>query len=228
MNSNSTEVRILIADDHSLFREGLRALLEELSNFRVVGEAADGQQTLRLLAKLKPDLLLLDLAMPRLSGMEVLRQMEKSEGRPRIIVLAAAIEPEQIREAFSLGAHAVILKESATALLLSCIEAVLAGKLWVGREAVANSSHIPDESQPLLKPESRSNQFGLTKREMEILTAIVAGNTNHELAYQFSISEQTVKHHITHIFDKMGVYNRLELALFAIHHGLVRKSEAGE
>lgn len=228
MNSKRAEVRILIADDHRLFREGLRTLLEEESGFCVVGEAADGQQALKMAAELKPDLLLLDLAMPGLSGMDVLRQMVKSEGRPWIIVMAAVIEPEQIKEAFVLGAHAVILKESATTLLFSCIETVLAGKLWVSGEAVADPSHILDGTQPLPKPGLPSIRFGLTKREMEILAAIVAGKTNREVAKQFSISEQTVKHHVTHIFDKMGVYNRLELALFAIHHGLVRKHNAGQ
>ena len=137
----------------------------------------------------------------------------------------ADFEPEQIQEVFKLGARGVILKESATTLLFSCIEAVRAGKYWIGHESVMDLSHLLDKTQQLLRPQPRAKDFGLTQRELEILAAIVAGKTNRELAEQFTISEQTVKHHITHIFDKMGVYNRLELALFAIHHGLVRKSE---
>jgi two-component system, NarL family, nitrate/nitrite response regulator NarL len=225
MSTDKSEVHILIADDHRLFREGLGALLEENRGYRVVGEAVNGPETLKLAEELKPELLLLDLVMPKLSGMEVLRQMNASEGLPRVIILTAVIETEELNEAFRLGARAVILKESATTLLFSCIEAVLAGRFWVGREAVSDVSHLPDKTRQFLKPPARTKDFGLTQREMEVLGAIVAGKTNRELAEQFEISEQTVKHHITHIFDKMGVYNRLELALFAIHHGLVRKSD---
>ncbi len=225
MTTGKSELRILIADDHRLFREGLRALLEERPGLHVVGEAATGREALKLAAETDPHLILLDLEMPKLSGLEVLRQMHIADGEPRVVVMTAVIEPEQIREAFLLGTRGVILKESATTLLFSCIEAVRAGKYWIGREAVSDLSRLLDKTQQLLAPQPRPKDFGLTPRELEILAAIVAGKTNRELADQFAISEQTVKHHITHIFDKMGVYNRLELALFAIHHGLVRKSE---
>jgi DNA-binding NarL/FixJ family response regulator len=218
------DLRILIADDHSLFREGLRGLLEERPGFAVVGEGADGRETLELVRELEPSLLLIDLQMPKVSGLEVLRQLGAAASGLRTIVLAAAIEKDQLEEAFRLGARGVILKEATTSLLLECIRAVLADKYWVMREAVSDLSTVRAGESSTGAPTPRSKNFGLTSREMEVLAAIVAGRANREIAAQFSISEQTVKHHVTKIFDKVGVYNRLELALFAIHHGLVGKS----
>lgn len=224
MNRGKHEVRILIADDHSLFREGLCKLLEEQPGFRVVGEASDGREALQLVKQRKADLLLLDLQMPSLPGMEVLRQLEAADKGLRTIVLAATIDKDQVAEAFRLGACGIVLKESATSLLLECMRAVLDGKFWVVREAVSDLSPLLNEGDYCGELKGRPKHFGLTGREMEVLAAVVAGKTNREIAGQFSISEQTVKHHVTNIFDKVGVYNRLELALFAIHHGLVGKS----
>jgi len=217
-------VRILIADDHTLFREGLRALLEEQPGFRVVGEASDGRAVLSLVGELKPDILLLDLQMPKLHGMEVLRRIGALGAGLRTILLAAVMEAEQIREALSLGARGVVLKESAITLLFKCISTVMAGQYWIGCEPVSDLSHLSAENLHSGPSKAQSKNFGLTEREIEVLNVVVAGKTNREIAEQFSISEQTVKHHITHVFDKVGVYNRLELALFAIHHGLVRKT----
>jgi two-component system, NarL family, nitrate/nitrite response regulator NarL len=215
------EVRLVIADDHRLLREGLRALFAEQPGLCIAGEAADGAEALRLVDDLKPDLLILDLALPRHSGLEVAQQMKAANFDTRIIFLTATIEPEQVREAFRLGARGIILKESPIALLLTCVKAVLAGQIWFGRKALADPSQVL-EGDFGFRHKSQPANFGLTKREMEILAAIVAGKPNRELAEQFSISEQTVKHHVTHIFDKVGVYNRLELMLFALHQGLVR------
>ncbi len=220
MGLANAKVKILIADDHALFRAGLRALLEEHPNYQVAGEAVDGPETLRLASELAPDLLLLDIEMPGLNGVEVARRISQWEHWPRVIILTANVDAENIKEVLELGVCGVILKESAIEQLFRCIETVLAGKKWVGREGAAGAAG--DVGDKLLQPID-GNRFRLTKREMEILTAIVAGRTNKELAHQLAISEQTVKHHVTNIFDKVGVYNRLELALFAIHHGLIRK-----
>jgi DNA-binding NarL/FixJ family response regulator len=218
-------MRILIADDHALFREGLHALLEEQSDFRVVGEAADGAETLRLVAELAPDILLLELEIPKVCGVEVLRGLS-SNGRSgtRTILLAATINNHQMSQAFSLGARGLILKDSASDVLWSCIRAVMRGKYWVLEEEVSDPKDLGRDQPEDLQNNRRSKRYGLTEREMEVLAAIIAGQTNRQIAEKFHISEQTVKHHLTHIFDKVGVYNRLELALFAIHHGLVGKN----
>ena len=216
----ANKIRIMIADDHPLFRDGLRKLLESEAGFEVVGEAADGGEVARLADELKPDILLLDIAMP-VSGMEALRALAKASAPVRTILLTAAIEKRQIVEALQIGARGVVLKEAATQLLFKSIRSVMAGQYWVGREAVSDLvKYLRDLMPPSGESKIKKN-FGLTPREMEVVEAIVAGYTNKEIAEKFTISEQTVKHHLTNIFDKLGVFNRLELAVFAINNRLV-------
>jgi len=214
-------IRILMADDHAIFRDGLRRLLEAESDFSVVGEAADGAEALKLARQLKPDILLLDLAMPRMPGMTALRQLTDGQVPVRTIVLAAAVGKEQIVEALQLGARGVVLKESATQMLLKCIRTVMAGEFWVGRESVSDLVQYLRQAVASAAAEPRKKNFGLTRRELEIVATIVAGYTNKDIAQKFAISEDTVKHHLTNVFNKLGVSTRLELALFAINHNLV-------
>jgi two-component system nitrate/nitrite response regulator NarL len=203
-----------------MFRMGLRKLLESEPGFDVIGEAGDGASALALVRQLNPDFLLLDLAMPNMSGLDTLRELAAMGFNGHIVLLAAAIEKVQMLEALRLGARGVVLKESATALLFKCIRAVMVGEFWVGRESVADLvlylRQVP--STPRVAPRAT---FKLTPRELQIISAVVAGSPNKQIAEQLSISADTVKHHLTSIFDKLGMSNRLELALFAIHHGLV-------
>ena len=222
-------IRILIADDHPIFRDGLRRLLEADPGLKVVGEAADGIEALKLAIKLKPDILLLDLAMPRQTGLDTLPELANSCPNLRIIVLTAAVEKPEIVRALQMGARGVVMKESATQLLLQSIRAVMKGEFWVGRDSVSDLVQFLREGirGPRLKEPLRKD-FGLTPRELDVVAAIVAGYTNRDVAQKFSISEDTVKHHLTNIFDKLGVSNRLELALFAVHHKLVGDSPASD
>ncbi len=224
VNSDPDSVRIVIADDHALFRDGLRKLLQSEPGFEVVGEASNGEELLPLLRETRPDILLLDLSMPRQDGMEVLRELSTTDLSVRTLLLTASIEKAQIVRALKLGAYGVILKESTSQRLFDSIRCVMAGQFWVGRESVSDlvralrSVSSPGEGAP------RAKDFGLTPREMEIVTMVVAGYSNPDIAQRCSISEQTVKHHVSNIFDKLGVSNRLELALFAVNH---RLTEAG-
>ncbi|MGH9789357.1 MAG: response regulator [Candidatus Acidiferrales bacterium] len=215
------KTRILVADDHPIFRDGLRKLLEAEPDFRVIGEASDGEEAVKLAHELKPDVLLLDLAMPHQPGLDALRELAAASAPVRTILLTVAIEKAQLVEALQLGARGVVLKETSTELLLKSIRSVVAGQYWVGREAVTDLVRVLRDLIPAAGEEAKKKAYGLTPRELEIVSAIVLGYTNKDIARKFSISEDTVKHHLTNIFDKVGVSNRLELALFAIEHRLV-------
>jgi DNA-binding NarL/FixJ family response regulator len=213
-------IRIFIADDHPVVREGLSKLLAAEHGFDVVGQAADGTEALEGVRRLRPDVVLLDLAMPRASGMDVLRELSKAEQHSRVIVLAAELERNHIIDALQLGARGVILKDTSMALLFEGIRAVMSGQYWIGRESISDLVAYVVKGQSG-EAKSGAQKFGLTPRELQIVGAIVAGYTNKEIAARFSLSEDTVKHHLSNIFDKLGVSSRLEVALFAINHHLV-------
>ena len=211
--------RIVIADDHPTFREGLIKLLETKPDLAVVGATADGDDAMKLVAELEPDVLLLDLAMPRMSGLVALREMHGTPTRTRIILVTASIDRTEIITALQLGAQGVVLKDSASEVLFKSIRAVMAGEYWVGRKRVADlAAALRDLTAS--HPRQSRKQFGLTPRELEIIGVILGGYSNSDIAAKVAISEKTVKHHLTNIFDKLGVSNRLELALFALHHNL--------
>lgn len=220
MEGNGNAVRILIADDHTIFRDGLRKLLESEPGFEVAGEAENGAEAVTLAAKTNPDVLLLDLAMPKVPGLDALRELSQAGNPVKVILLTAAIEKRQIVEALQIGARGVVMKDAATQMLIRAIRTVMGGLYWVGREPVKDMVlYLREQTSASQVPKARS--YGLTRRETEILGTIVAGLSNKEIATKFSLSEDTVKHHLTNIFDKLGVGSRLELALFAINNRLI-------
>jgi DNA-binding NarL/FixJ family response regulator len=221
MDRRSQPIRLVIADDHPIFRDGLRRLLEAEPDLKVIGEAADGAEAVKLARQLKPDIMLLDLAMPKHPGLEALRELSTGGANSvRVVLLTAAAEKNQIVEALQLGARGVVLKDSATQVLLKAIHAVMAGEYWVGRESVSNLVQYLRTLVQASGEDARQKKFGLTPRELEIVSAVVAGFANKEIAEYFKISEDTVKHHLSNIFDKLGVSTRLELALFAVNQSL--------
>jgi DNA-binding NarL/FixJ family response regulator len=214
-------IRIVIADDHPIFRDGLRRLVEYEPSFELAGEASDGVDALEVIAKAKPDILLLDLNMPKLSGIDVLRKLSRARLAMKTIMLTAAIDQPQITEALRLGARGVVMKESATQMLVKSIQCVLDGQYWVGRDNV--SGLIAALQKADIPREAPAETYHLTAREREVINAIVEGFTNKEIASRYKISERTVKHHLSNIFDKVGVSNRLELALFSVNHSLMEE-----
>src|SRR6202049_4473708 len=196
MDKRVHPIRIVIADDHPIFRDGLRRLLESEGDMKVVGEACDGREAVKLATEIKPDILLLDLAMPRHTGLDALRDLSTSGGAAgavRIILLTAAAEKKQVVEALQLGARGVVLKDSATQLLLKSIHTVLAGETWVGAQSVSNLVQYLRNLMQSTNEESKQKKFGLTPRELEIVSAVVAGYANRAIAEHFKISEDTGK-----------------------------------
>jgi DNA-binding NarL/FixJ family response regulator len=226
MNSGQPQpIRVVMADDHLMFRDGLRRLLEDKLDHKIVGEASDGDKAVKLARQLKPDILLLDLKMPKHPGLEALRELiTSSNAKPvRVIVLAGEIETSQIVEALQLGARGIVLKDSATQVLVKAIQAVMDGEYWMHRESVSNLVQYLQTLTQSAHDEARQKTYGLTPRELEIVSAVAMGYANKEIAECFTITEDTVKHHLSNIYDKLGVYTRLELALFAVNKKLPLK-----
>jgi len=212
------QIRVLMADDHAIFREGLRKLLDSDDDITIVGEASNGNDCIKMLTKLKPDILLLDLRMPDKDGLAVLEEVNFDQLPTRVVVLTAAEDDRDVVRAMRLGARGVVLKQSATDLLIRSIHKVHGGEIWL-------DNHMTAE---VMKAFSKSSDGGprrekplLSDREKEIVQLVAQGYRNKEIGEKLFISEQTVKNHLHNIFDKLGVSARLELALYAIHHRLI-------
>jgi len=229
--SLGSPLRVVLADNECLFRASLRQLLavpssiiEEVysvyvgAGFEVVGEAGSGEETIAVVEKLRPDLLLLDTSLPRMSGLEALRAIGSGETM-RTIVLAADLSRADVVAAVHLGVRGLVLKDASTSTLFEAIMSVVAGQYWISQALL---THLVETVRPLLQSPDQSNALPtgkLTRRERQVLNLVIAGCTNKEIAQQCSVSEQTVKHHLTRMFDKVGASNRLELAMVATQHG---------
>jgi DNA-binding NarL/FixJ family response regulator len=213
-------IRVVIADDHPVVRIGVRNMLGEGDGFEVVGEAADGDEAITQTLELHPDILLLDVLMPRLPGLEAMRAIMGRPSTTKILLLTSTITTQQIIEALHIGARGIVLKEALASHLQTAIRTVFAGDYWIGGKRVVNLvSALHDLMQLAAVPQRKT--YGLTPRELEVVGCIVEGCSNRDIAKQFSLSEETVKRHLSNIFDKTGVSTRLELALFAIAHQLI-------
>lgn len=212
-----SKISVMIADDHSMVREGIMNLLELDDNITVVGFAKDGIDCLKKLPELKPDVLLLDINMPNMNGIEVLQELKVRNNKVKVIMLTIHNEGEYILKAVEIGCAGYVLKDSDSATLKKAVYSVYIGETFIQPDL------IPVLNQRLMNKEEEDEQLEkLTKREVEVLILLSEGLFNKEIAYKLNISERTVKNHISNIFKKINVSDRTQAAVFAIKNKLVK------
>jgi DNA-binding NarL/FixJ family response regulator len=207
----SPECRLLVADAHPLFALGVRTLLDGEPGIRILADTDRGDQALELIERMKPDIVLLDFMLEGFNGLEVLSRLSPKKLPTRTIITATDINQTELRLIVVRGARGVWLKESPPPLLVKCVRQVMAGEFWIGRNSVAE---LADALRQAAAPEAPAVS-ALSTREQEIVTAVIKGGSNKDIAWQLGVGEQTVKNHLRRIFAKRGVSNRVELAVSA-------------
>lgn len=222
--SSSGKIRVMIADDHPIVRDGLKKLLSLEDDIEVVAVASDGREVLDQVSEHQPDIILLDLRMPNLDGISTLQTLAQKNCPAKVIILTASEDKNEFVQAMKLGARGIVLKQTASELIVKSIRKVQSGEIWLDSQTTAavmrqfaspSSEPVPVQSSGRVRERSP-----LSAREREIVALVAQGYKNKEMAEKMFISEQTVKNHLHNIFDKLGVSDRLELALYAIHKGL--------
>jgi two-component system response regulator NreC len=212
-------IRILIADDHGVIRAGLRALLEDIPEITVVGEASDGGEALAKAVELKPDILLMDLSMPNIGGIEATRQLSQSEPKVRVLILTVHEDESLLKEVIRVGAAGYIIKRAAQEDLIHAIRIVSRGDLYIHpsmTRALINVATVPPKVSEIET---------LTLREIEVLQLLAKGYTNRQIAEHLSLSPRTVEGHRSNLSGKLGLHSRVELVEYAEKHGLLKARE---
>lgn len=212
-------IRIVIVEDHSLFREGLRLILNRDKRFKIVGEASNGIQAIDVIGDLKPDMVLLDITMPKLSGIEAIPIIKQKSPRTKILMLTASKDETKIIKSLKAGAKGYVSKNTSTSDLFKAIKLINKGQLWVERELIAKYFNGDITTEVGGKDRQEKIKKDLTLREQDVLRLLVKGSTNKEIANNLFISEKTVKSHLNKIFKKLNVSRRLDAILSAIKLG---------
>lgn len=209
-------IRIIIADDHPVVRRGLIQFMADEEELEVVAECADGESALEAVARHAPDVLIVDLQMPRLNGMDVLQRLSEMPSSPATVLLAGNISDEEVVQAMRMGAKGVVLKEMAPSLLVACIKKVATGGTWLEKEAVGRAL------EKMLRHEQSRQKVRevLTPREVDIVRMVASGLGNREIGEKLFISEGTVKTHLHSVYEKLGIKSRVQLANYAQEKGL--------
>ena len=213
--------RIVIAEDHTILREGLRSLLSSHPEFEIVGEAEDGREAIRCVEEYKPDLILTDLSMPRMNGMEAIREIKKQSPKTKILVLTVHRAEEYILDTLKAGADGYLLKDSTHAELVMAVKKVLNGKYYISPEISEKVIEGYLEGKKTLK--SQTSFDTLTSREREILKLIAEGYKNKEIADELCISVKTVEKHRANLMEKLDLHNVQALTALAIEKGLISR-----
>jgi two-component system, NarL family, nitrate/nitrite response regulator NarL len=223
---STAPIRVLIADGHPIVLEGLRTVLGQLPTLQLIGEASDGMEAIEKTVSLDPDVVLMELKLPRVDGLTVLRSIQARASRSRVILFSSSDHKEDFVEAMKLGCSGILSKDSSVTLIEKSIQKVFAGEIWLDSNTTA--AVIRQFASPTDFPAVHAGGNGkasreraqLSQREREIIVLIAQGYKNKEIAEKMFITEQTVKNHLHNVFDKLGVSDRLELALYAIHNSL--------
>lgn len=214
---NNMAVKIMIADDHSMIREGLKNLLELDGDIQVIAEAVDGEDCLEKLQLVKPDVLLLDINMPKKNGLEVLKSLKSRRSKLKVLVLTVHNETEYLMKAVDIGVNGYVLKDSESEELKKAIFTVADGETYI------QPSLIPALNAKMIETNKDAEKIkSLTKRELDVLKLLAVGMFNKEVGKRLEISERTVKNHVSNIFKKLGVTDRTQAAVFAIRNNLVQ------
>jgi DNA-binding NarL/FixJ family response regulator len=214
------KIKVAIVDDHTLFREGIKKILSLEQDVEVVGEATDGEEVLGLLNRCPIDIMLLDIKMEKINGLQILPQIIDQYPQLKVVILTAQVSLAESVKAIRDGARGIILKHAASEFLIKGIHKVIDGELWADSSTM---TQVVESLSRKFRVDSRPERGrkDLSERETEVVVLIASGHRNKEIASKLFISEQTVKTHLSNIFQKLGVNDRLELALYAMRNGLV-------
>lgn len=212
-------IRILIVDDHTILRAGLKMMLNAQPDMEVVGEAQDGRQAIYEVQRLQPDVILMDITMPDMNGIEATRQIKKMLPEARVLILTMHENDEYVFQALRAGASGYILKEAADTELISALHVIQNGQFYLS--PAAQSVMVGDYLQRVRIGEEKDSYSTLTEREREILKLVAEGHTNNQIAERLVISPKTVDTHRTHIMDKLNLHSRAELVKYAMRRGLL-------
>jgi two-component system, NarL family, nitrate/nitrite response regulator NarL len=214
-------IRIVIIDSHNLVRTGLRLILETKAGFKVVGEAGKASEGMEVVAAQKPDIILLILDPSCSIGLEIIRKLSKASSSSRVVLLARPEEAQVLINAVQEGVLGIVLKTQSPDVLIKAIQKVHAGEVWIERSMIANLLSGLRNAQQLIPQDPQTESIGqLSRRERQVIQQIGQGLKNYQIAKQLSLSETTVRHHLTSIYEKLGVSDRLELLVFAHRNGL--------
>ncbi|HEV2661488.1 MAG TPA: response regulator transcription factor [Ktedonobacteraceae bacterium] len=213
------KIRILLADDHTILRAGLKMMLNAQPDMEVIGEAQDGRQAIREARRLQPDIVLMDITMPDINGIEATREIKKVAPDVRVLILTMHEHDEYIFQALRAGASGYMLKEAADTELISALHVIRSGQFYLS--PMAQSVMVGDYLQRVRTGEEKDSYSSLTEREREILKLVAEGYTNNQIAERLVISPKTVDTHRTHIMDKLNLHSRAELVKYAMRRGLL-------
>ncbi|HLI89311.1 MAG TPA: response regulator transcription factor [Ktedonobacteraceae bacterium] len=212
-------IRILLADDHTILRAGLKMMLNAQPDMEVVGEAQDGRQALQEAQRLQPDIILMDITMPDMNGIEATKQIKKELPDVKVLILTMHEHEEYVFQALRAGASGYMLKEAADTDLISALRIIQSGQFYLS--PAAQSVMVGDYLQRVRTGEEKDSYSSLTEREREILKLVAEGYTNNQIAERLVISPKTVDTHRTHIMDKLNLHSRAELVKYAMRRGLL-------